>query len=302
MVHGSRWRVGPAVALVLLLAGCVLPLRTGLFVPVRVGPAPSWSVPLSPNWSQPSVVIGEVAVVAGDRALLGMSRSDGRQLWRRDLAVDYEYEVAGDLVVLREGKNGPVEALDPANGVVQWRAEPGAEVYHSAVYNGRCAHNDGDCTIAARDLRSGSLLWTIPSERVGGVTDHAIGGRSPYAPAGGPWLAATVGARPRPYAAVNAATGQVLAGRVTAAGWYTLAVGTLLVQTDHDPPNGDNRCTVSLVAIDGDTGRRAWAGVAGGGHQSMGWGAARSAGMTACGATRKPSRSAGDRLLLNVPM
>ena len=230
--------------------------------PSREGPSASWSLSVA-SGSRSVAVVGEVAVVADELALLGVSRSDGKELWRRQLPEDYSYTIASELVVIQKTKEGPLEVVDPATGATQWRATRPARfvVTQEAVYS----HCDSDrgthlkgCSITSRDVRNGRVRWSTHG-RTFDVSNDLIGARPPYAPGTGPYVAAGIGDPDQPWAALDVQTGQALHGRTQLpGGWYHLAVGRTLIATDHDPPSGDQRCTVSIVAINADTGSTKW--------------------------------------------
>lgn len=263
-----------AVGTCLLLTACLTDGPSTPSGPKREGPAPAWSMTVATGDPGAAVAIGDVLVVPDESALLGVTRAAGKRQWRRDFAEGYRFWVAGDLIAVQSKKDGPLEVIDPTTGSTRWRADKPTwdfVVYQQAVYTGACASTEGarptGCTITARDIRDGRTLWTAPASY--GVVDTAIGAREPYAPAAGPYLAAGVGTPDRPYAAVDPATGRALGTGVVLDGWYQLAAGSLLVSADHDPPSGDDQCTVTVRISDGRTGKPTWSGaVYSGRHKS----------------------------------
>jgi hypothetical protein len=263
----TRFSQAVAAGACLLLAACS-PLSTPSG-PAREGPEPSWSVTVATGSYGPATVIGDVMIVPDQRALRGVSRAAGKELWRRELAEGYRYWIASELVVVREKKDGPLTVLDPATGNTKWSAEKATwdfVVYQRAVYSGACTKTA--CALTARDIQDGHPLWTIPASYA--VSEVAIGAREPYAPAAGPYLAAGVGDRAKPWAAVDANTGGALPGRTQLSGWYTFAAGSLLVATQHDPPSGDQACTVTVQVVDGRTGKPTWSGAVFSGRRKAG--------------------------------
>jgi hypothetical protein len=271
MASGLRHRRAPYAVAALLMtltsAGCGTPPA---LENLRDGPAARWSVPFVGGGQQRVVVIGDAVVIPDAKTVRAVSRATGAVLWQRQLPTDYRITVAGDLILVQESKEGPLEVLEAATGATAWRATPAPfelVIYRAAVYFFSCRQDGSkeasgkdtgrDCSITARDIRSGTPLWTVPTGTYT-VSDDAIGVRRPYAPTAGRYLVAGVGNGAQPYALIDPATGRALAGRAQLDGWYQLAVGTLLVDVNNDPPAGDRRCTVRVAAYDGATGARAW--------------------------------------------
>ena len=61
---------------------------------------------------KPVAVVGDVVVVPGERTVVGMTRTAGRPVWRRDVGEGYSYSVAAGLVVIQASENGPLEVLE----------------------------------------------------------------------------------------------------------------------------------------------------------------------------------------------
>jgi outer membrane protein assembly factor BamB len=230
--------------------------------PDRQGPAPLWSrkVATGEHWVG---AFDNVVVLTDKGSIFGVERSSGKQLWQHTQRSGLH--VADNLIVLTQSA-GPVEVINPATGAMVWRTDvpdKNIQVYQRAIYTddcgGRADAGPGACRITAYDVRDGRVRWTAPAA-VDGVGWHRIGPHRPVAPDSGPYLVAGVGASGKRYGAIDEKTGQALPGRSPGGGWTIFAIGTLLVTTDHDPPAGDQRCTVSMTAIDARTGAAAWSG------------------------------------------
>ena len=209
-------------------------------------------------------MVGAVVVVPDATAVFAVDRASGRPVWRRDMASEYTMTVAGDLIVLTESKLGLLDVVDAATGATRWRLEQGQStpvVYRDAVYLVDCQNTSvvprTGCAVTARNIRDGAAVWTTPGTTYS-ITQDAVGARPPYAPVAGAYLAASVDQGETPFGLVETATGRVLAGRIRLDGWYELAVGKQVVGINNDPPSGDGRCTVRVVAFDGVTGAAAW--------------------------------------------
>ena len=204
-------------------------------------------------------------MLAYESLVVAVSRSGGKELWRRPVPEDYSFSIASGLVVIQETNEGPLEVVDPATGSTRWRSAKPARfvVTQDAVYS-HCDRDESKylkgCSITSRDVRNGRERWNIHSQTFD-VNDKFIGARAPYAPITGPYVAAGIGERDRPWAALDVRSGRPLRGRAQLErGWYNLAVGRTLIATDHDPRLGDQRCTVSIVAVNADTGSKKWSG------------------------------------------
>jgi hypothetical protein len=250
-------------------AGIALALVSGLGActdspePIREGPAASWSLQVA-RIDQGVAVVGDVVVVPDERAVRAVTRSAGKEIWRRDIAGDYTMTIASGLVVVRSTPHGPVEVIDPVSGTTRWQAsetDGGVVVQQDAIYLAGCGAGAEQsrpapdrCTVTARDVRDGRTRWAVRGGSAG-LADEVIGVRLPYVPAAGPFLGVALGVDDRPWAAVDVRTGQPLPRRLKlASGWYTFIVGSTFVTTDHDPPSGDSACTVTVTTVDARTG------------------------------------------------
>ncbi|MEH1013536.1 PQQ-binding-like beta-propeller repeat protein [Micromonospora sp. CPCC 206060] len=238
----------------------------------REGPAAAWTVRVAIGGHQVAV-LGDVVVVTDERALLGLDLATGRQRWRRDVAGEYSISVAGGLVA-QQTKDGPLEVVDPATGSTRWRDDrPGWRhvIRQEAVYADDCATRprakQAGCVIESRELADGATRWRVPAT-VSGVRDDQIGSRVPVAPASGRYLLAGIGDRARPFGAVDTGTGRPLKGRIGLNGWYAFVVDDVLVSTDHDPPRGDRRCTVTVTSVAAANGAARWSGAIYSGQRS----------------------------------
>ncbi|MBO4209842.1 PQQ-binding-like beta-propeller repeat protein [Micromonospora echinofusca] len=230
----------------------------------REGPAAAWTVQVATGGHQVAV-LGDVVVVTDEGTLLGLDLTTGRERWRRDVTGEYRISVAGGLVA-QQTTDGPLEVVDPATGATRWRDDrPGWRhvVRQEAVYADDCAvrreAEQPGCVVEARALADGAVRWTLPAT-VSGVRDDRIGTREPVAPASGKYLLAGIGDRGAPFGAVDTRTGRPLKGRIGVRGWYAFVVGDVLVSTDHDPPRGDRRCTVTVTGVAAADGAARWSG------------------------------------------
>lgn len=270
-------RIGAAVAVVALVAGCTSTpdgpdaQTSGVAAPAsqatskdpdRTGPDALWSrdAPAGDPWVG---VFGDVVVLTGEGQIVGVERSSGTQRWARPRPSGLH--VADNLIVLAQAP-GPVEAIDPSTGATVWKIDVpdrNLQVYKRSIYTDNCENRAGNapgaCRITAYDVRDGRVRWTTPAS-IGGVGLHRIGPNRPYAPDAGPYLVAGIGASGKRYGALDEKTGQPLPGRAAGAGWTMFAIGTLLVTSNNDPPAGDQRCSVRMAAVDARTGATAWTG------------------------------------------
>ncbi|MEU8119877.1 PQQ-binding-like beta-propeller repeat protein [Spirillospora sp. NPDC049024] len=220
--------------------------------PSREGPPPAWSLTV-PTGENTTSVIGRVALIANDRAVLGVDPGSGRELWRVPSGEDDEVEVAGTLIV-RLRKTVPADTvrfsvIDPANGGTLWQGGPveKARVTRDSVLTTVCGAG-ADCKITRRDLRTGEVRWSLRGDEVRSA-NAAVGVRRPLVPDTGRIFASRDDGRPLP------PPGKDGSGE---SGWYTVVVGRTLITTDHDPPSGDENCTVTVSASEAGTARRRW--------------------------------------------
>jgi outer membrane protein assembly factor BamB len=210
----------------LVLAGVVLAIAVlvlpGVVNGVRNGRGIAWSVPEPEN-----VVFAEagMAVTEMDEAtvLTGRDLDTGDRRWRLDLGKPSDptgqlgiQRVDRTLLVI--ARDGVLRAVDLGTGKERWKT-PSADVLIPAVASPavvamtRCAGSD-DCTVEARSVQDGAVLWRAPV-----VLDGAFLG----APGGGEqlddreklWPASVVIARVPPegvrYEARSLESGRVVA-------------------------------------------------------------------------------------------
>lgn len=256
-----RARLTVVVTGLALLAGgtaCDNPFGPG---ELREGPAAAWTLRVATG-GHTVAVQGDVVVVTDERALLGLDLASGEQRWRRDVSGEYRVTTAAGLLV-RQVDEGPLEVLDPATGATRWRDDrPGwsyvvrqeAVYAHDCLAPGRTA--GAGCTVEARELADGRIRWTAPAGS-GGVRDDRIGSRHPIAPTSGPYLVVDTG---RAAGVLDTRTGRPAKGRLNTDGWSAFTAGDVLVSTDHDPPAGDQRCTVTVTSVVAATGAAGWSG------------------------------------------
>ncbi|MFD0537099.1 PQQ-binding-like beta-propeller repeat protein [Actinomadura luteofluorescens] len=221
---------------------------TSLKPPTREGPRAAWSLSV-PSGENTTAIAGRVAVIANDRAVLGVDPGSGRELWRVPSGEDDEVDVVGDLIVHRRKAAGAdavrFSVIEAANGRTLWQDGPAmrVQVTQDAVLTTVCGEGT-DCEITRRDLRTGKVRWKLGSDGVR--------------------LANTaVGVRPRPSRRPGGSTFPAAAttGPCRASGgsgWYSVVAGRTLISTDHDPPSGDENCTVTVSATEALTGHREW--------------------------------------------
>ncbi|WP_141582277.1 PQQ-binding-like beta-propeller repeat protein [Actinomadura sp. WMMA1423] len=221
-------------------------------LPARAGPPPAWTLS-APTGENTTSVVGRVAVIANDRAVLGVDAGSGRELWRVPSGEDDEVDVAGTLIVHRRKTSaGEVDmvrfaVVDPANGRTLWQGGPvrEARVTRDAVLTTVC-DSGADCEITRRDLRTGRVRWKLQGDEVW-LADTAVGVRRPLVPDTDRVFPSRRGDdRPPP------------PPRREGSGWYTVVVGRSLITTDHDPPSGDENCTVTVTAAKAGAAHREW--------------------------------------------
>ncbi|NDU73872.1 PQQ-binding-like beta-propeller repeat protein [Actinomadura sp. DSM 109109] len=248
-----RFRTGTRAAAAVLLVSTTGASCSGASpdLPAREGPSAAWTLSV-PTGENTTAVVGRVAVIVNDRAVLGVDTGSGRELWRVPSGEDDEVDVAGALIVHRKetSPGGAVRfsVIDPARGGMLWQDGPvkNAQVTRDAVLTTTCDDGD-DCTVTRKDLRTGKARWTVPAGDLR-LANAAVGVRRPSVPDTGQVYASRGGGdRPLPPA-----------GKPGGSGWYTLVTGRTLITTDHDPPSGDKDCTVTVSASEAETGHRRW--------------------------------------------
>ncbi|WP_433472373.1 PQQ-binding-like beta-propeller repeat protein [Spirillospora sp. CA-142024] len=243
------------------IAAVVLPMSTAGVscsgvsprLPSREGPPAAWSLSV-PTGESTTAIVGRVAVIANDRAVLGVDPGSGRELWRVPSGEDDEVDVAGALIVHRQ-KTSTADTvrftvIDPANGRTLWQDGPVGKVQatQDSVLTTVCGEGDS-CKITRRDLRTGKVQWRLQGDDVW-LANAWIGVRRPLVPDTGRLFASRRGdGRPLPPAGIE---------RSDTAGWYTVVVGRTLITTDHDPESGDENCTVTISARQAGTAHHMW--------------------------------------------
>lgn len=260
----SRLGVGTAALVVLVSTAGASCSGTSLKLPSREGPAAAWSLSV-PTGENTTAIVGRVAVIANDRAVLGVDPGSGRELWRVPSGEDDEVDVAGTLIVHR--RRTPADTvwfrvIDPANGATVWQDGPvtKALVTQDAVLTTVCGDGD-NCKITRKDLRTGGVRWSLPGDDVR-LANAAVGVRRPLVPDSGQVFASRRGGdRPVPPGGGKGTDGS---------GWYSVVAGRTLISTDHDPPSGDEECTVTVAAAEAGSGHRAWTRKVYGGRKADG--------------------------------
>ncbi|MGI5207480.1 PQQ-binding-like beta-propeller repeat protein [Spirillospora sp. CA-108201] len=246
----SRLGVGTAALVVLVSTAGASCSGTPLTSPSREGPAAAWSLSV-PTGENTTAMAGRVAVIANDRTVLGVDPGSGRQVWRVPSGQDDEVDVAGALIVhRRETPAGTVRfsVIDAANGGTLWQDGPvtKAQVTTDAVLITACG-DGGGCKITRRDLRTGRVRWSLPGDEVR-LANAVVGVRRPLVPDTGQVFASRHG-DDRPWGGGEKTGGS---------GWYSVVAGRTLITTDHDPPSGDEECTVTVAAAEAGSGHREW--------------------------------------------
>lgn len=245
----SRLGLGTAALVLLVSTAGASCSDTSLKTPTREGPRAAWSLSV-PTGENTTAIAGRVAVIANDRAVLGVDPGSGRELWRVPSGEDDEVDVAGDLIVHRRKAAGAdavrFNVIDAANGRTLWQDGPAmrVQVTQDAVLTTVCGEGT-DCEITRRDLRTGKVRWKLGSDGVR-LANTAVGVRPPAVPETGRIYVSRRGDdRPVPQASGGS-------------GWYSVVAGRTLISTDHDPPSGDENCTVTVTATEAGTGHREW--------------------------------------------
>ncbi|WP_281898394.1 outer membrane protein assembly factor BamB family protein [Micromonospora humidisoli] len=277
----ARWRTAAvALTLVVGLPACAAPRPPRSPTPVeqtperlRDGPDPSPSPSPASAWSVSLRRIdhevgetGQLIVIPDERELRAVDRGTGQERWRHPLDGGYRYVIADGSIVAGDNDGDGVEVLDALTGATRWRADSSQDVVvqGTVVHARECvgAGTKATCVIIGRELESGRQLWKLPSDRFARVSDVTLGARLPYAPAAGRYVVVrlSTSARAATYTPVAPTTGRAGAGRLPNRAWFGFAADDLLVSTDHDPPEGDGRCTVSIASVDARTGAKGWSG------------------------------------------
>ncbi|GIF32301.1 PQQ-binding-like beta-propeller repeat protein [Actinoplanes utahensis] len=272
-------RAGRAVLLALLCSVLATVAAVAVIAGIRDEPGPvpngpdgdggtvAWSVETATG-SWDAHVVGDTAVVLDGKRLLGLNAADGNLRWSLPFAGEgTTFTVAGGMVAVQRGTDGPVDVVAPDAGRIVW-STPGAVrmvARDDALYLDSCPDRDepaDDCAIVKRRIADGATAWSVPDPPFL-LQEDVIGGRPPLAPPAAAYLPVTTSSpgKNAQGALLDAASGRLLPGRVGPRGWYVLAAGDLLVTTDHDPPRGARDCPVAVDAVDGRSGRPAWKGV-----------------------------------------
>lgn len=238
----------------------------------REGPAAAWTMS-TPTGASNTLKIGRVLVVHNAEALFGIDPANGRHLWRVASTEKTRLSVSGDLLVHREPQTEDTETIsvvEAAEGRILWRKSGVSElrVTADAIFTNVCA--DDACTLVRHDPRNGKERWSVRNGG-GALTDDAIGARPPFTAESGSAMPTDFRTVPdRSWGAIDTSSGRLLKGRSPDHAWYEVVVGRTLVTSDHDPESGDKRCTVTLTAVDADSGRRKWTREVFGGRKAGG--------------------------------
>jgi outer membrane protein assembly factor BamB len=253
-------------ALALGLAGCTSTPAQPVG-PARPAPSatkkPQWTLTVSTG-SHRVTVVGDVAIVYGEKSVLAVDASTGAQRWHRDLSYEPDLWVGADnRLVLVDSKQSSAEVLDSATGATAWQLPASRwspAVFTKTIYAGECGSGD-TCTLVAHDLRDGHVLWRTPNIRYG-LPDDRVGLRPPATTDPDAELVAGTGTDQKPWGTLDALTGKPTArARVDQpTAWYRFAFGPVLVSTDNDPPRGDSNCTVRVNAVNAHSGKQLYTG------------------------------------------
>ncbi|BCJ40152.1 hypothetical protein GCM10010168_30100 [Actinoplanes ianthinogenes] len=244
-----------------LVAACTATPDPGPSGPAGEGGVVAWSVETATG-SHDAWIVRDTAVVLDGSALLGLSAADGSPRWRLPYPGDETtFTIAGGMVVVQRGHHGAVDVVAPDTGRIAWSVPSPVDVVarDDALYLDPCPDQGkpAACAVTKRRLADGATLWSVENPEFR-LLDNVIGGRRPLAPAASAYLPVIL-AHGRD-ALLDTATGRLLPGRAKHQAWYAVAAGRTLVTTDHDPPPGDDDCTVAVTAVDGPTGKPAWTG------------------------------------------
>ncbi|MEU4625334.1 PQQ-binding-like beta-propeller repeat protein [Actinoplanes sp. NPDC023801] len=224
------------------------------------------------NGTRDAWVVGGTAVILDGESLLGLNAADGARRWQLPYpGDDITLTVAGGMAVVQRGPDGPVDVIEPATGRVAWSTKDPALMVarQDALYLDSCPDRRepaGSCVTSGRRVTDGTTLWSATNPGFS-LRSDVIGGRRPLAPAATAYLPVTTSSGG---ALLDTASGRVLPGRVEAAGWYLVAAGDTVAATYHDPPRGDQNCTVTVDAVRARTGKPAWKGTLHSGRRADG--------------------------------
>ncbi|ACY98740.1 PQQ-binding-like beta-propeller repeat protein [Thermomonospora curvata] len=147
-------RIGAAIAAALAPAACTSDFSVPdlsvsdvpHWTPRQEGPPPRWSAQM-PTGSNTTVLMGRVAVVLNDEAVVGLDAATGRQLWSSPSSDQYTRRVTDEVIVDWRKEDlvdkGPFTVIDPATGRTLWRGGP-----------------------ALLDMATGRTRWTAPDPGV----------------------------------------------------------------------------------------------------------------------------------------
>jgi outer membrane protein assembly factor BamB len=261
----AAWRRGAAIALVLVLAtqGCVStpPDPDNVGAPTR---SPDWSTRLPVELGAPraATATADGVVVQASKGVAVLGRADGITRWQQ-VAVDgdghgYTAQVAGDAVVLSQGRDTEVRVYDLRTGAHRFDItnsdSSSAAVFQSGLVVSDCGQGRSPCRVAALDLTTGVPRW----ERA--FAEHTtvyrgLSGPDTQAPG---WATVLVAHELADHTgsatALDLATGQEL-------GHYPIATDSLYftdavtIQVSADP---QRTCVVTVTAHDTRTGAARW--------------------------------------------
>ena len=179
----------------------------------------AWTVDTR-SGSRDAWVIADTAVVLDGESLLGVSAVDGRRRWQLPyVEKDTTFTVAGGMVAVQQGQDGPVDVVEPATGRIAW-SSPGAAhmvARDDALYLDSCPDRrkvTGVCTTTKRRVADGATLGSVENPDFY-LQDDVIGGRRPLAPAATAYLPVTMSSGgPAQGALLDTAAGRLLTGRI----------------------------------------------------------------------------------------
>lgn len=224
---------------------------------------------------------GDRYVAVGEELLVGIS-GKGKRTWKRRFEGDIRFraEIAEGAVVVQyphpDGGDWPgryvYAGIDPANGKTIWEAtgapygSTAGDITLVPVCRGEQTEAMDDCQVTAREVRTGAIRWTIPTEHVPKVEAYGDGVLAlttrPKGYRGKHWLTtydAQTGARLGVRAELETYGGELLypKGQDRVSG-PTFMTGDRIVLTSEDDSKYPEKCELRMVALNVRTGARDW--------------------------------------------